>query len=60
LALANNPAFQNALIAIRPKSTTSDLPTTYDMKVFLHNAFVKHMTNVKDEITVSNLPLEMY
>jgi hypothetical protein len=56
LALADNPAFRNALIAMRPKSTTSDLPTTYDVKVFLHNAFVKHMTKVKEEITVSNLP----
>jgi hypothetical protein len=60
LALADNPAFRNALIAMRPKSTTSDLPTTYDVKVFLHNAFVKHMMNVKDKIMVSNLPLEMY
>jgi hypothetical protein len=45
---------------MRLKSTTSDLPTTYDVKVFLHNAFVKHMTNIKDKITASNLPLEMY
>ena len=53
LALADNPAFQNTLITMRLKLMTSDLPTTYDMKVFLHNTFVKHMMKVKEEIMVS-------
>ena len=55
LALADNPAFRNSLMAMRPKSTTSDLPSTYDVKVYLHNEFVKHMGKVKEEIKVSNL-----
>ena len=55
LALADNPAFRNSLMAMRPKSTTSDLPSTYDVKVYLHNEFVKRMGKVKEEITVSNL-----
>jgi hypothetical protein len=37
-----------------PKSTTSDLPSSHDIKVYLHNAFVKHINELKDEITVSN------
>ena len=53
LALTDNPAFQNTLITMRLKSMTSDLPATYDMKVFLHNTFVKHMMKVKEEIMVS-------
>jgi hypothetical protein len=35
---------------MRPRSTTSDLPSTHDVKVYLHNEFVKHMKDLKDEI----------
>jgi len=38
---------------MRPKSTTADLPSTYDVKVNLHNQFVKHMKTLKEEIIVS-------
>ncbi|KAH9953322.1 hypothetical protein BGW80DRAFT_1188020, partial [Lactifluus volemus] len=54
LALANNPAFRNSLISMRPKSTTFDLPSAYDVKVYLHNQFVRHMKALKAEITVRN------
>jgi len=53
--LADNPAFHNILVAMRPKSTTSDLPSLYDVKVFLHNAFVKHISDLKESIMVSKL-----
>jgi len=53
LALADNTAFRNSLVAMRPKSTTSDLPTSYDAKVHIHNEFVKHMKQLKVDIMVS-------
>ncbi|KAF8164691.1 hypothetical protein B0H34DRAFT_828861 [Crassisporium funariophilum] len=53
LALADNPAFCNALVSMRPKSTTGDLPSTYNVKVQLHNKFVKHIKELKQAITVS-------
>jgi len=53
LALADNAAFQNALVSMRPKSTTSDLPSSHNVQVYLHNKFVKHMKHLKEEITVS-------
>ncbi|KAF8256514.1 hypothetical protein EI94DRAFT_1645154 [Lactarius quietus] len=57
LALADNAAFCNTLISMRPKSTSADLPSSYDVKVHLHNQFVKHMRQLKAEITVSGRPL---
>ena len=41
---------------MRPKANSNDLPTTYDVKVYLHNQFVKHIQKLKGEITVRNLP----
>ena len=54
LALADNIAFRNALISMRPKSTTNDLPTTHNVKIHLHNEFVKHMKQLKLDILVSD------
>ncbi|KAF8952934.1 hypothetical protein BDZ97DRAFT_1648286, partial [Flammula alnicola] len=53
LALADNPAFRNSLVSMRPKSTMADLPSSYDVKVYLHNQFVRHMKELKESITVS-------
>jgi hypothetical protein len=39
---------------MRPKSTTLDLPSSYDVKVYLHNEFVKHIGDLKEQITVSS------
>ena len=55
LALADNVAFRNVLVSMRPRSTTSDLPSSYNVKVHIHNQFVRHMQMVKEAITVSNL-----
>jgi hypothetical protein len=38
---------------MRPKSTTGDFPSSYDVKVHLHNEFVQHMKGLKEAITVS-------
>ena len=40
LALADNTAFQNALISMRLKSTSFDIPSAHNVKVLLHNKFV--------------------
>ena len=37
---------------MRPKSTTSDIPSTHDVKTHLHNQFVKHMKSLKEQIKV--------
>ncbi len=39
---------------MRPKSTPSDLPSSYDVSVHIHNQFVKHMKELKEEIQVSS------
>ncbi|KAF8152416.1 hypothetical protein B0H34DRAFT_663562, partial [Crassisporium funariophilum] len=45
--------FCNVLISIKPKSTLLDLPNTHSVKVYLHNEFVRHMRDLKAQITVS-------
>ncbi|KAH9021044.1 hypothetical protein EDB85DRAFT_1872066 [Lactarius pseudohatsudake] len=52
--LANKASFRNCLVAMRPQSTKEDLPSAYDIKVYLRNRFVNHMKEVADEIKVSN------
>jgi hypothetical protein len=44
---------------MRPKSTTLDLPSSHDVKVYIHNEFVKHMAELKQEITVSSSYLKV-
>jgi hypothetical protein len=39
---------------MRPKSTTHDLPSSYDVKTHIHNEFVRYMKKLKEEICVSN------
>ena len=50
----DNPAFRNALISMRPKSTKTNLPSSYNMKVYLHNKFVQCIVVLEEEIKVSN------
>jgi hypothetical protein len=38
---------------MRPKPTTSDLPTLHKVKIHIHNQFVKHMASVKEQIMVN-------
>ena len=51
-ALADNLVFCNSLVAMWPKTTTHDLLSTYNVKVHIHNEFVKHMKGLKEEIAV--------
>lgn len=43
---------------MRPKSTTSDIPGTHDVKAHIHNKFVKHMKVLKEDITVNNFTMD--
>lgn len=52
LALADNIAFRNALVSMRPKSTSSDLPTSYEAKLHIHNEFVKQIKQLELDIAV--------
>ena len=52
LALADNTAFRNALILMRPKSTLFDILSAHNVKVHLHNKFASYMKGLKEEIKV--------
>jgi hypothetical protein len=52
LALADNTAFRNCLVAMRPRSTKKDLPSTHDVTVYIHNQFSKHLESLKESILV--------
>jgi hypothetical protein len=60
LALADNAAFRNALVAMRPKSTTKDLASSHEVQAHIHNGFVKYMKDLKEEIRVSSSSLSLY
>ncbi|KAH9164781.1 hypothetical protein EDB89DRAFT_1859001 [Lactarius sanguifluus] len=51
--LASKAAFRNCLVMMRPKSTNKDLPSTYDIKIYLRKEFVHHMKEIEDEVKVS-------
>jgi hypothetical protein len=53
LALVEKPVFRNCLIAMRPKTTKKDLPSTHDLVVHIHNEFVAWMKKLKDDILVN-------
>jgi hypothetical protein len=48
LAVVEKPVFCNCLIAMRPKTSRNDLPSTHDLVVHFHNEF-----ELKDEILVN-------
>jgi hypothetical protein len=51
--VADNVLFRNCLIAMRPRATRSDLPSSHDVKVHLHNQSVEWLEGVKKDILVS-------
>ncbi|KAM6502311.1 hypothetical protein JOM56_002288, partial [Amanita muscaria] len=53
LAIADNAAFRNCLVAMCPKTLKSELPSAYDVSVCLHNEAVKWIKKLKAEIEVS-------
>jgi hypothetical protein len=52
LMLADNASFRNCLVAMRPQTKASELPSAHDIKVHIHNQFVLHLEDVKKQIQV--------
>jgi hypothetical protein len=59
LALAEKQTFRNCLVAMRPRSTKDDLPSTHDVTVFIHNRFVALITKLNNQIRVRHIPLHL-
>jgi hypothetical protein len=57
LAIANKPSFRNCLLAMRPKTIHSDLPSTHEVTKYLHNEFVAWLKTLKNDIEVSQTRL---
>jgi hypothetical protein len=53
LAVANKTTFKNCLVAMRPRATKSDIPTTHDVTVYIHNQFANWLKELKGDIIVS-------
>ncbi|KAM6504371.1 hypothetical protein JOM56_001314 [Amanita muscaria] len=53
LAVANKAVFRNCLVAMRPKTRTKELPSTHEVKTYIHNEFVKRLEALKACFEVS-------
>lgn len=53
LTLANQTAFHNALVSMRPRTKLKELPTAHTVKVHIHNEFIAHLKNAIQAIKVS-------
>ncbi|KAH7903214.1 hypothetical protein BJ138DRAFT_978473, partial [Hygrophoropsis aurantiaca] len=47
LVVANNVAFRNCLVAMRPTATQADLPSSHDVTSHIHNSFIDHINELK-------------
>ncbi|KAF8442871.1 hypothetical protein L210DRAFT_3397292 [Boletus edulis BED1] len=54
LVVADNTAFRNCLVAMRPNATKADIPSTHDISVYVHNEFIDFIKQLKVEIQVSS------
>jgi len=52
LSVVNKMMFQNCLVAMRPKSSSLNFPTTHDVANHLHNKFVSWVGEIKADIKV--------
>lgn len=55
LSTANKVVFCNCLIAMWPQANKSDLPTTHDITMYIHNQFVAHLNALKEDIMVRTI-----
>lgn len=51
--LAKKATFRNCLVVMRPKTKATDLPSIHDVRIYLRNAFVQHVEQLRDDIEVS-------
>lgn len=54
LAVVDKAAFRNCLVAMRPRSTNADLPSTHNVKTYIHNEFVQMLNEFKNQISVGS------
>jgi hypothetical protein len=52
LSLADKATFRNCMVAMRPRTTATDLPSTHDVTIFIHNQFISLVKTLKEEILV--------
>jgi hypothetical protein len=50
--VADKARFRNCLVSMRPNTNKADLPTAHDVSLYIHNAFVNHLKELKEEIQV--------
>lgn len=55
LAVAGKALFMNCLVAMRPQTLKSELPSSYDVSVHIHNEFAQWLKQLKTNIEVSRL-----
>jgi hypothetical protein len=52
--VADKARFRNCLVSMRPNTNKADLPTAHDVSLYIHNAFVNHLQEIKEEIQVTH------
>jgi len=52
-ALVSKAVFRNCLTVMRPKTRTKELLSCHDVMAYLHNAFIKFITEMRQAIEVS-------
>jgi len=52
-ALVSKAVFWNCLTVMCPKTRTKELPSCHDVMAYLHNAFIKFITEMRQAIEVS-------
>ncbi|KIM59139.1 hypothetical protein SCLCIDRAFT_27578 [Scleroderma citrinum Foug A] len=52
LSMVDKAVFQNCLVAIWPKATKADIPSTHDIYMYIHNTFGEFIKELRSEIQV--------
>ncbi|KAH9987235.1 hypothetical protein BJV74DRAFT_774163, partial [Russula compacta] len=52
IIIANKAQFQNCLVSMWLNTHKADLPTAYDMSLYIHNTFINHLQKLEEEIQV--------
>jgi hypothetical protein len=50
--LADKVSFRNCLVAMRPHTKRSELPSAHDVKAYIHNQYIAHLEDLKKQIQV--------
>ena len=52
-AVANNKLIKNSHVSMWPKTKTSDIPSTHNVSIYIHNGCMKWLKQTQEDITVS-------